>query len=170
MKRIDDYLQRLSARGEAEFMRGLPDLLLVEIEGTEGGKDNDPVVTAQLNTNALRSQSLATREARVFPLGGDDGVALPTTVGRAAPSGVLVEHSSVSKQHARLERGGEGGLVVEDLGSTNGTFVNGQKVPVGVKHPVRPDDVVRFGRASMYHLLDPSGFRAYLDLLQRFGL
>lgn len=169
MKRIDDYLQRLSAQGEADFVRGLPDLVLVEIEGSEGGKDQDPVVTAQMNTKALRSQSLATREARVFPLGGADGVALPATVGRVATCGLLVEHSSVSKQHARLERA-EGGLVVEDLGSTNGTFVNGQRVAAGVKQPVRPDDAVRFGRASMYHLLDPSGFRAYLGLLQRFGL
>ncbi len=169
MKRINDYLARLAAgQGKADFVRELPALLLVEIEGTEGG-DADVAVTAKLTSNAVRSRSLASREARVFPLGGGDGVALPASVGRAHQCGVVVEHPSVSKEHARLDRG-DGGLVVEDLGSTNGTFVNGQKLAARVKHTVRPDDAVRFGRASMYHLLDPSGFFAYLDLLQRFGL
>ncbi len=168
MKRINDYLGRLAAgQTKADFMRDLPDLLLVEIEGTEGG-DADVAVTARLTTGAVRSQSLATREARVFPL-GSDGVTLPASVGRAHHCAIVVEHPSVSKEHARVERG-EGGLVVEDLGSTNGTFVNGQKLAAHAKHKVRPDDAVRFGRASMYHLLDPAGFFAYLDLLQRFGL
>lgn len=170
MKRIDHYLARLSAgQTKADFVRGLPDLLLVEIEGTEGG-NTDVAVTAKLTTAAVRSQSLATREARVFPLGGPEGVSLPATVGRAPRCGLLVEHPSVSKEHARLERAPEGGLLVEDLGSTNGTFVNGQQLAAHAKHPVRPDDAVRFGRASMYHLLDPAGFLAYLELLQRFGL
>lgn len=170
MKRINDYLKRLAAgQGKADFMGDLPDLLLVEIEGTEGGDAADVAVTAKLTTNALRSRSLATREARVFPLGGPGGVVLPASVGRAPHCGVAVEHPSVSKEHARLVRD-EGGLRVEDLGSTNGTFVNGQKVVEGAPHTMRPDDAVRFGRASMYHLLDPTGFHAYLDLLQRFGL
>lgn len=170
MKRINDYLGRLAAgQSKADFVRDLPDLLLVEIEGTEGGNADDVAVTARLTTNAVRSQSLATREARVFPLGGRDGVKLPATVGRAHQCGIVVEHPSVSKEHARVERGAAG-LIVEDLGSTNGTFVNGQKLAAHASHEVRPDDALRFGRASMYHVLDPSGFVAYLDLLQRFGL
>jgi hypothetical protein len=169
VKRINDYLKRLAAgQTKADFVRELPDLLLVEIEGTEGG-DQDVAVTAKLTTGAIRSQSLATREARVFPLGGDDGVALPATIGRAHTCGITVDHPSVSKEHARAEHGPDG-LLLEDLGSTNGTFVNGQRLAPATKTAVRPDDAVRFGRASMYHLLDPNGFHAYLDLLQRFGL
>jgi hypothetical protein len=169
VKRINDYLKRLaSGQSKADFLRDLPDLLLVEIEGTEGG-NQDVAVTAKLTTGTVRSQSLATREARVFPLGGDDGVTLPTKIGRAHTCGITVDHPSVSKEHAVAERG-PGGLLLEDLGSTNGTFVNAQRLVTGTKTAVRPDDAVRFGRASMYHLLNPDGFHAYLDLLQRFGL
>ena len=172
VKRINDYLKRMTSAGQskADFLRELPDLLLVEIEGTEGGGTDDVAVTARLTTGAIRSQSLATREARVFPLGGKDGVTLPAVVGRALHCGVAVEHQSVSKEHARLERDADGGLLLEDLESTNGTFVNSQRLAPKTKLAVRPDDAVRFGRASIFHALDPAGFQAYLDLLQRFGL
>jgi hypothetical protein len=171
VRRINDYLKRMaSGQTKADFLRDLPDLLLVEIEGTEGGGGaEDVAVTARLTSNAIKSQSLASREAKVFPLGGKDGLTLPVAVGRALHCGIAIDHPSVSKEHARLERE-KGGLLVEDLGSTNGTFVNGQRLAASEKKTVRCDDAVRFGRASMFHLLDPAGFYSYLDLLQRFGL
>jgi len=49
------------------------------------------------------------------------------TVGRAAGCGVRVEDSYTSNIHARLFRR-DGGLYVEDLGSTNGTWVNAERV------------------------------------------
>ncbi|HUY64663.1 MAG TPA: FHA domain-containing protein [Acidimicrobiales bacterium] len=54
------------------------------------------------------------------------------TVGRAAGCGVRVEDSYTSNIHARLFRR-DGGLWVEDLGSTNGTWVNAE----AVTEPVR---------------------------------
>jgi hypothetical protein len=67
---------------------------------------------------------------RVYPLGEE------VTVGRAAGCGVaLVEDRMVSQLHARIFRGGDGQLFVEDLGSTNGTLLNRTKVagPVAMK-------------------------------------
>lgn len=49
------------------------------------------------------------------------------TVGRAPGCGVRVEDSYTSNLHARLFRR-DGGLWLEDLGSTNGTWVNGERV------------------------------------------
>ncbi|MBL8606075.1 MAG: FHA domain-containing protein, partial [Myxococcales bacterium] len=48
-------------------------------------------------------------------------------VGRAEPATVVVDDPSLSRQHARFFREG-GGVFVEDLGSTNGTFVRGARV------------------------------------------
>jgi hypothetical protein len=72
-----------------------------------------------------------------FPLEGDQ-----LTIGRDSSNGVAINDSEVSRKHARL--GFQGGkYVLEDLGSTNGTFVNGQRLsgPVVLK----PGDVVSLG-------------------------
>jgi hypothetical protein len=55
-------------------------------------------------------------------------VTVPTVIGRDATSGIRLEHDEfVSARHARIEPRPEGAMV-DDLGSTNGTFVNGSKV------------------------------------------
>jgi diguanylate cyclase (GGDEF)-like protein len=51
-----------------------------------------------------------------------------TIIGRSKDVGVRVEDVGISRQHARIVRTQEGHFVLEDLGSTNGVFVNGKKV------------------------------------------
>ena len=68
--------------------------------------------------------------ARLVPL--DNGPALELTkdltlVGRTEDCDLCLNHKSVSKQHCVLVRT-EGLILVRDLGSTNGTRVNGQRV------------------------------------------
>lgn len=55
----------------------------------------------------------------------------PTIVGRAPECDVFLDSAGISRRHARL-RPLEYGVEVEDLGSTNGSFVNGQRVKLGV--------------------------------------
>ncbi len=50
------------------------------------------------------------------------------TVGRDPVSDVVLNDPEVSRQHARFTRLDSGGYQVQDLGSTNGTFVNGQRL------------------------------------------
>jgi pSer/pThr/pTyr-binding forkhead associated (FHA) protein len=72
-----------------------------------------------------------------FPLEGDQ-----LTIGRDANNGVPINDAEVSRKHSRLTFQG-GKYVLEDLGSTNGTFVNGQRLagPVVLK----AGDVVSLG-------------------------
>lgn len=72
-----------------------------------------------------------------FPLDGDQ-----LTIGRDSSNGVAINDSEVSRKHSRLSFQG-GKYVIEDLGSTNGTFVNGQRLagPVVLK----AGDVVSLG-------------------------
>jgi serine phosphatase RsbU (regulator of sigma subunit) len=51
---------------------------------------------------------------------------LPLTIGRTAPSELTLDGSTVSRQHCRLEWQGDE-ILLTDLGSTNGTFVNGER-------------------------------------------
>ncbi|WP_030247419.1 DUF1707 and FHA domain-containing protein [Streptomyces sp. NRRL S-350] len=68
--------------------------------------------------------------------------AVMLTIGRLPGSGLRLHHASVSRHHAELRHEG-GGWVLYDLGSTNGTHVNGRRIAGGVL--VRPGDQVRFG-------------------------
>src|SRR5438876_355598 len=67
---------------------------------------------------------------QLIPVDGGSPVDLPkelTLVGRKEDSDLRLDHKSVSKQHCVLLRT-EGLLLVRDLGSRNGTRVNGQRV------------------------------------------
>ena len=73
---------------------------------------------------------------------------LPTRVlriGRAADNEVVVSDLSVSRYHAELRRSARGGYEIVDLGSHNGTFVNGQRV---TSAPVTEADIVGIGPAT----------------------
>jgi ABC-type multidrug transport system ATPase subunit/pSer/pThr/pTyr-binding forkhead associated (FHA) protein len=48
-------------------------------------------------------------------------------IGRSAPADLIIIHTEVSRRHARLVYQ-QGNYILEDLGSTNGTFINGQPV------------------------------------------
>ncbi|HLE98420.1 MAG TPA: FHA domain-containing protein [Gaiellaceae bacterium] len=70
----------------------------------------------------------------------------PTVVGRDAGSGVHLDDEFASARHARIDPRPDG-TWIEDLGSTNGTYVNGERV-IGA-HPVAPGDVVRIGETEL---------------------
>ncbi len=63
-------------------------------------------------------------------------------IGRDSSSGVAINDAEVSRKHARLTFQG-GKYVIEDLGSTNGTFVNGQRLVSAVV--LKSGDVVSLG-------------------------
>ena len=51
----------------------------------------------------------------------------PLTIGRAPDNGLVVHDSRASRHHARLY-GRQGALLLADLGSTNGSWVNDRRV------------------------------------------
>ncbi|WP_326596060.1 DUF1707 and FHA domain-containing protein [Streptomyces sp. NBC_01803] len=67
------------------------------------------------------------------------------SIGRAPGCGLRLSHAGVSRHHATLRGTGTGWLLT-DLGSANGTWVNGHRVAGTV--PVGPGDQVRFGAVS----------------------
>ena len=74
-------------------------------------------------------------------------VAAPTTVGRDAHSGIRLDRDEfASATHARIEPRPDGAWV-DDLGSTNGTFVNGKKLKRAQLAKV--GDVIRIGATEL---------------------
>lgn len=68
------------------------------------------------------------------------------SIGRSAGNDITLEDDWISAQHMRLRRQ-DGGWIAEDLGSTNGTRVNGR--PLTAAMPVRPGDVLDLGRVKL---------------------
>ena len=71
------------------------------------------------------------------------------TIGRAIESDIVVDETTVSRRHALLSAQPEGGLVLIDLGSTNGSFVNGVQVPPDELVWLADGDVITLGRAML---------------------
>src|SRR5512136_1921007 len=73
-------------------------------------------------------------------------------IGRDSSSNIAINDAEVSRKHARLNFQG-GKYVIEDLGSTNGTFVNGQRLASAVV--LKSGDVVSLGEqiVLMYEAL-----------------
>lgn len=74
---------------------------------------------------------------KVFPL-----EAAEIIIGREASNSVSINDAEVSRKHAKLTLHGSA-YVIQDLGSTNGTFVNGQRVTA--TQVLNPGDTVSFG-------------------------
>ena len=67
------------------------------------------------------------------------------TLGRTARADFIVEAALVSRLHCRLSADSSGELLVEDIGSTNGTTVNGKKVRRAV---LKAGDRLKVGRVQ----------------------
>lgn len=76
----------------------------------------------------------------------DDG---RISVGRTAENALVLEDSSVSKMHASIVVAADSSISVADTGSTNGTFVNGQRLAYGRAATLILGDRIRFGTVDV---------------------
>ncbi|WP_322496187.1 FHA domain-containing protein [Chloroflexus sp.] len=96
-----------------------------------------------------RNAALATAEAlraapTKFPLDPNDPA---ITIGRVGCD-IILDNPQVSRFHAQLDRT-PGGVVLRDMGSTNGTFVNGQRVTAPVA--LKAGDVIQIGAFKLVY-------------------
>jgi ABC-type multidrug transport system ATPase subunit/pSer/pThr/pTyr-binding forkhead associated (FHA) protein len=70
-------------------------------------------------------------------------------IGRDAQNDLTLDHPTVSRFHARLTRAPDGRVWVEDLGSTNGTFVSGTGLRQGERRQLDVGDIVHVGPAQL---------------------
>jgi pSer/pThr/pTyr-binding forkhead associated (FHA) protein len=73
------------------------------------------------------------------------------TIGRAAGADFIVDAALVSRVHCRVTALADGQLEVRDLESTNGTFVNGQRIEAA---RLSSGDTLQVGRVELLALRD----------------
>ncbi|BCK58544.1 FHA domain-containing protein [Nocardia wallacei] len=99
-------------------------------------------MTTKADTSALppvraRASTAPIARADRIPAGG-------LTIGRTSDNQIVVNDPLASRRHARLVKGAEG-LVLEDVGSANGTFVNGRREQ---RVALRERDIVTIGNVD----------------------
>src|SRR5215470_14245849 len=67
------------------------------------------------------------------------------SIGRSPDNGIVIDNPAVSHYHARVFNE-EGRLMLEDFGSLNGTFLNGQRVKMAM---LKPGDSVAIGKHTI---------------------
>ncbi len=71
-----------------------------------------------------------------------------TIIGRATSCNIHIPDPEISRQHVRVVAQGADLYAVEDLGSTNGTFVNGRRITSLT--PLNPSDIIDLGEALQF--------------------
>jgi adenylate cyclase len=94
---------------------------------------------------------MSTDTSHIFELSGT----APRVVGRAPTSDLAIVDPTISRRHAELQLDDTGDVQVRDLGSSNGTFVNGIRVESA---RLVPGDLVSFGKVGfrLQHIPAPS--------------
>ena len=82
------------------------------------------------------------------------------SVGRTKENVLTIDDASISKHHATLMVNNEGRLLVADTGSTNGTFINNQRIAYGKALALGETDGLKFGSVDIFfrHIPKPTDF------------
>lgn len=117
-----------------------------EVRAEEGWEMPSVIEQTHVFTQKEAASVAATGKAVLVPLGEGNPFVVDkavTTVGRRKENDLVIPDPSISRYHARIERGEEGYLL-EDLGSTNGTVVNHKKLGKHGKWTLKDGDLVAF--------------------------
>lgn len=87
-------------------------------------------------------------------------------IGRVSAAGIYIPDDSVSREHARLVTGGAT-VEVEDLGSSNGTFINDQRL--SSRTALRDGDVLRVGAILLKFFAQDNIESAFHDHIYRMA-
>lgn len=79
-------------------------------------------------------------DGRTFPLGNE-----PVTIGRSRENRLTLTNNQVSSRHAEIRPVGGGQYQIVDLGSRNGTTINGIRLTPNEPRPLAPDDLIGVG-------------------------
>ena len=125
--------------------------VLVGPDAESGDDDDDPWAFSTVSIGSVLDDGTdpadSFRESVVFGIKKKRPGPFADTilVGRSSSNDICIPDQSLSKLHARIHMQPEGGMVVTDSGSKNGTKVNGRRLGDKDRPEVRHGDEVQFG-------------------------
>lgn len=146
-----ELLRDMAARVGVYFFDGGPNVEMVSRESIPPGM-GDVAVASDVTISIPSAPAITPpkryhlRMMKGVPAYGVYFIDRAAAIGRSEESDIFLVDPSVSRNHATLVIDGEA-VVVEDLGSTNGTFVNGERIS-GARRIVS-GDALTFGNTQM---------------------
>jgi hypothetical protein len=164
-----------SAKDNRWNLMGLPQISFVESEGfgkgayrvdasfavapdqvgrvsTRDASSDDPHASGAMPVASAEKLGVARGNPQLLVLGTDgkptERISItrePVVIGRMATNGVVLSDPNVSRRHAELRKDGDK-WVLADLGSTNGTSVNGK---LAKEHVLKDGDKLSFGTSEL---------------------
>jgi pSer/pThr/pTyr-binding forkhead associated (FHA) protein len=89
------------------------------------------------------------------------------TVGRGKDCDISIDTTQVSKRHAYFAREEDGAWCIADAESTNGTYVDGKKLPPHEKHALSDSEAIRFSPDLCFRFFGPEAFFRYMSMRAR---
>lgn len=117
------------------FMLSIIRLIYLDIKGISLNKLSENNYLKLIN----QKETLPFKVKEVYSLDKD------TTIGRGNQNNIIIKDPYISKRHLKIVKD-EGDYYLEDLGSVNGTFVNGDKIMDVVK--LKNGDRIRLGQVE----------------------
>src|SRR5579883_2946815 len=84
------------------------------------------------------------------------------SIGRSPNNGLFINHATVSRHHAEIRPQGQGYVLV-DLGSTSGTYVNGERLIPQTPRVLRAGDTLQVGSIPLAYAEKSAGSLTPLD-------
>jgi FHA domain len=164
---LDEYVRELKRDGDATFRSryDAPVLIVTQSAGDQKLKDDRgaPETTVMADTSGWRIQQVSLLN-RVFPLTrGTFAAPGPIALGRTDTSQVAIPDDSISKRHCVFEVGPER-VQVTDLGSTNGTSINGTILSPNAPATLRGGETLSVGNFDLL-FQTADGFLGYVRKL-----
>ena len=174
-ERVLDYLKSLQGLGREQFLAAYKSPLLLESYLAPSSRaklgrvetiSEMEVMDLLLGTGSGEDETLL--QARVIALEKRDKNSSERMifVGRSANNDIVLLNKMVSKLHAYFcEVPGSQVMQLVDMDSTNGTFVNGSRLPPSVKTSLADEDVISFGPETKLEFFSSAGFCQVLQHL-----
>lgn len=123
---------------EAELKVSMPDVKGIAITPPIDREDVSMTVSVEFN---LEGNEVA--KPLAFNVGDRK------SIGRTRENDLAIDHPSISKMHAALVFNSRGKLVAADTGSTNGTFINGERLAYGRAFDLSSGDILKIGTVEL---------------------
>lgn len=163
----------LSAESAESFQALQPDAVLVSESPFDSSDARDSCLQTVAASNrrqltaADRSEAkTSNRHVVVLSKKARSKFSNMISVGRTTSNDVEIDSSSVSKFHAYFFRRDNGDWFVQDANSSNGTFVEGHRIPAETPTKIADGWTIQFSADTCYRFFTPAGLFHYLKSIQ----